>query len=698
MTVAMSLDRLAFRTTGMRRLVAAFDWGATPLGPVSDWSPELRSQVQLCLDSDHPMLLALGDDLVQIYNDGYVPILADKHPAALGQSAMVTWSEIRDFLAPAIAELRMGKSLRQTDFPLVLKRNGKFSERHYTFAYSPLRGSDGLMSGVLSVASDTSARVWNDRRAATLDRLAETARPYASNDEVWAGVREAFVRNRRDIAAAVLFAHRDGKPCEPIWSIGISARQELAQLRSQIVPSRSPRRQIKIRCPGGISAKRQIGKVGIALPVRTRKRDIVANLVVFPHDLVPMTRRLLGFYNDLRNACERSIEIAAANREEIIALRNELAEADIRYQFLFESLGEGVIYSATEGRAVEGERILAVNASCCRMLGYTNADLTGSVREKIFFDDDPLLAQALLQRERQGCFRGELRLRRADGAPLWVDLTSNLMTDESGRRQAVTIFRDATQRKELEQKAKHAERMEALGQLTGGVAHDFNNLLTVFLGGADELVKDSALGLYERELADTMKAAAERGHRLTGQLLAYARRQELRPRRIDVNRVIMDSAQLLRRLFTGSVGLRLDLERDLPCVKLDSGKFQTALLNLVANARDAMSAGGGDVRIVTAVLRLGESEQGLYAGLPGGRYVRVSVEDRGTGIPEDAMPRLFEPYFTTKPLGEGTGLGLPMVQGFMAQSGGDVRIESEWGKGTSVHLVLPALQNRSPET
>ena len=188
----MSLDRLAFRTTGMRRLVAAFDWGATPLGPVSDWSPELRSQVQLCLDSDHPMLLALGDDLVQIYNDGYVPILADKHPAALGQSAMVTWSEIRDFAAPAIAELRMGKSLRQTDFPLVLKRNGKFSERHYTFAYSPLRGSDGLMSGVLSVASDTSARVWNDRRAATLDRLAETARPYASNDEVWEGAREAL--------------------------------------------------------------------------------------------------------------------------------------------------------------------------------------------------------------------------------------------------------------------------------------------------------------------------------------------------------------------------------------------------------------------------------------------------------------------------------------------------------------------------
>lgn len=638
------------------------------------------------------MLLALGDDLVQIYNDGYVPILADKHPAALGQSAMVTWSEIRDFLAPAVAKIRRGNPLHQTDFPLVMRRNGKLSERHYTLAYSPLRCGDGSISGVLSVASDSSLRVRSERRAATLDRLAEAARPYASTDEVWEGVKLALVNNRRDVAAAVLFTHRDGRPCEPIWSIGMSARSEIARLRAQIISPASARRQIKILCPEGVSAKRQIGKVGITLPVRTRYRDVVANLVVFPHDLVPVTRRLLGFYNDLRNACERSLEIAAANREEIVSLRNELAEADIRYQFLFESLGEGVIYSATEGRAVESEKILAVNASCCRMLGYTNAELTGSAREKIFFDDDPLLPEALLQRERQGYFRGELKLRRADGAPLWVDLTSNLMTDESGRRQAVTIFRDATQRRELEEKARHAERMEALGQLTGGVAHDFNNLLTVFLGGADELVQGSSLGPYERELAETMKAAAERGHRLTGQLLAYARRQDLRPRRIDVNRVIVDSAQLLRHMFTGSVGLHLDLAKDLPCVKLDSGKFQTALLNLVANARDAMSAGAGDVRIVTANLRLGASEQGLYAGLPGGRYVRVSVEDNGTGIADDAMARLFEPYFTTKPLGEGTGLGLPMVQGFMAQSGGDVRIESEWGKGTSVHLVLPALR------
>ncbi|MBX3491667.1 MAG: PAS domain S-box protein [Parvibaculum sp.] len=688
----MLLDLIAFCPTKMRRLVAATDWGVTSLGPMRDWSPELRAQVQLCLDSEHPMLLALGDDLVQIYNDGYIPILADKHPAALGRPLMETWSEIEDFLTPAVEELRGGGTLSQTDFPLVMRRNGKLAELHFTFSFSPLRSGDGVTSGFLSVASNTSTRVWNERRAATLDRLAETARPNASPKEVWDGVRHALTSNTRDVAAAVLFAHRDGRPCEPIWSIGISARREVARLRAQVVRPGNPRRQIKILRPGGVSAKRQIGEIGIALPVRTRQQGVVATLVVFPHELVPVTRRLLGFYNGLRNACERSLEIAAANREEIIALRNELAEADIRYQFLFESLGEGVIYTTIEGRAAESERILAVNASGCRMLGYTNADLTGSAREKVLFDGDPLLSQALLQREKQGIFRGELKLRRADGAPLWADLTSNLMTDETGRRQAVTVFRDATQRREMEQKAKHTERLEALGQLTGGVAHDFNNLLTVFLGGADELVKDSALGPYERELAGTMKAAAERGHRLTGQLLAYARRQDLRPRRVDVNRVIVDSAPLLRRLFTGGMGLRLDLAKELPCVKLDSGKFQTALLNLVANARDAMPAAGGYVRIVTENLRLGASEQGLYAGLPGGRYVRVSVEDNGTGIAEDAMVRLFEPYFTTKPLGEGTGLGLPMVQGFMAQSGGDVRIESEWGKGTSVHLVLPALR------
>lgn len=686
----MLLDHLAFCTTKMRRLVAAFDWSATPLGPVRNWSPELRAQVQLCLDSEHPMLLALGDGLVQIYNDGYIPILADKHPAALGQPLFETWFEIGDFLKPAIAELRQRGVLSQTDFPLALKRNGKLSERHYTFSYSLLRDGNGSTCGFLSVASDTSMRVRNERRSATLDRLAGTARPHASPTEVWEGIRQALTHNPRDIAAAVLFARRDGRPCEPIWSIGISARREVARLRAQIVRPRNPRRQIKVLRPEGMSAKRQIGEVGIALPVRTRPGGVVADLVVFPHDLVPVTKRLLGFYSGLQNACERSLEIAAANREEIIALRNELAEADIRYQFLFESLGEGVIYTATEGRAVESEKILAVNASGCRMLGYTNAELTGSAREKIFFNGDPLLLQALLQRERQGFFRGELRLRRADGTPLWVDLTSNLMADESGRRQAVTIFRDATLRKELEQKAKHAERLEALGQLTGGVAHDFNNLLTVILGGADELVKDGTLGPYERELAGTMKSAAERGHMLTGQLLAYARRQDLRPRRTDVNRVIADAAPLLRRLLTGTVGLRLDLATDLPCVKLDSQKFQTALLNLVANARDAMPA-GGDVRIVTANLRLGARERGLFAGVPGGRYVRVSIVDSGTGIADEAAARVFEPFFTTKPLGKGTGLGLSMVQGFMVQSGGDVRIETEWGKGTSVHLVLPAL-------
>ncbi|MEX0839504.1 MAG: ATP-binding protein, partial [Parvibaculum sp.] len=631
------------------------------------------------------------DDLVQIYNDGYIPILADKHPVALGQTLMETWSEIGNFLTPAIARLRRAGTLSQTDFPLVMKRNGKLSERHYTFSYSLLRDGDGLTSGFLSVASDATTRVRNERRAATLDGLAVTARPYASANEVWEGVREALARNPRDVAAAVLFSHRDGRPCEPIWSIGISARREVVRLRAQLVRPKRLRRQTKMLRPEGMSAKRQIGEVGVALPVRTLQGGVVAHLVVFPHELVPVTKKLLGFYSGLQNACERALEIAAANREEIITLRNELAEADIRYQFLFESLGEGVIYTATEGRAAKSERILAVNASCCRMLGYTNVDLTGSAREKIFFDGDPLLPQALLQRERQGFFRGELKLRRADGVPLWVDLTSNLMVDESGRRQAVTIFRDATQRKDLEQKAKHAERLEALGQLTGGVAHDFNNLLTVILGGADELGKDGTLGPYERELADTIKSAAERGHMLTGQLLAYARRQDLRPRRTDINRVITDSAQLLRRLLAGGMCLGVDLEKDLPCVKLDSRKFQTALLNLVANARDAMPA-GGDVQIVTTNLRLGARERGLYAGLPGGHYVRVSVEDNGTGIADDAAARVFEPFFTTKPLGEGTGLGLSMVQGFMVQSGGDVRIESEWGKGTSVHLVLPALR------
>lgn len=686
----MTPDSIAFDPTKMRELVAAFDWASTSLGPIGNWSSQVRAQVQMCLDSEHPILIALGDNLVQIYNDGYVHILADKHPSALGRPAMETWPEIKDFLAPALAGVLKDKPLTQTDYPLLLNRHGRLAEYHYTFSYSALKGSDGRVCGVMSIASDTSANVRTARRIATLDRIAETARPDASPSELWEGIRQALLKNGRDIAGAALFAHRGGKPHSISWLIGFSTARELGSLRSQIAHSLASRRQIKIRRPKQSTAELQIGDVGIALPLRAHNRRIIATLILFPHKFVPVTRRLTGFYNDLRHSCERSLEIATANREEINALRNELAEVDIRYQLLFESLGEGVICSATEGRSVESEKILAVNESCCRMLGYTNAELTGSARERIFFPDDPMLEAALLQRESFGVFRGELKLRRADGSPMWVDLTSNLMTSDAGRRQAVTIFRDATERKELERNAKLAERLEALGQLTGGVAHDFNNLLTVILGGADELTHNESLGRYERTLASLMKSAAERGQKLTGQLLAYARRQELRPRKIDINHAIENTVPLLQRLLTNNTLLKLDLGKELCFVKLDSRQFQAAMLNLVANARDAMPS-GGEVRIATRDVQIGAGDKNLYAGLLSGRYIDVSVEDSGTGIPEEAITRVFEPFFTTKPVGEGTGLGLSMVQGFVVQSGGDVRIETEMGKGTSIHLIFPAM-------
>lgn len=686
----MNLDNVAFNVTKMRRLVAVFDWENTTLGAIRTWPTEIRTQVQLCLDSDQPMMLALGDEHIQIYNDKYIPILGEKHPSALGQRVTETWAEIGDFLEPSIAQVLRGKTLSQVNFPLVIKQKRKLSERYFTFSYSPLRNSSGLSSGILSVASDTTSQVNAERRAATLAKIVRRVSPERKTAEVWQSIRDALVENRRDAFSAVLFSIEDDMPGSPIWSIGISANRELADLRSQIARATGQRRQIKIRRPAHISKKRRIGEIGIALPIRSRERRMAAYLVIFPHDLVSLTRGLLRFYNDISTATERALEIASVHREELSALRKELVKADVRYKFLFESLGEGVIYSGTTSEDAKYETILAVNSSGCRMLGFTSDELVGHTRQKFIFPNDQVLQRALKQRAKEGFFRGEIKFKRANGTPLWVDVTSNILFEETGEHQAITIFRDASRRREMEEKAKHAERLEALGQLTGGVAHDFNNLLTAILGGADELTREKSLGAYEKELASTIKSAAERGHLLTGQLLAYARRQNLRSRMININRIVANTAPLLQHFLTGSAELQLHLEEKLPRVRLDSQKLQAALLNLTGNARDAMPI-GGEVKIITARLEIGKGDKGLYEGLQPGEYVRLSVQDNGTGIAADAIPKIFEPFFTTKPPGEGTGLGLSMVQGFIAQSGGEIRVETAWGKGTSIHLILPAL-------
>ncbi|CAN5881646.1 hypothetical protein BH11PSE1_BH11PSE1_28830 [soil metagenome] len=307
----------------------------------------------------------------------------------------------------------------------------------------------------------------------------------------------------------------------------------------------------------------------------------------------------------------------------------------------------------------------------------------------------------------------EHRLRRHDGVWRWFNARASAIREEDGsirrwfgsssdvteiveaRRHLEERVAERTRELEasLEERARaeaalaQAHRLETVGRLTGGVAHDFNNLLTVVIGGLDMILKNPADTARVKRLSEAALAAGRRGERLTRQLLAFSRRQELKLEVVDVGALIEQVEPLVRRAVGGSIDLTVDCEAGVGATRLDPAQFEAALLNLVVNAADAVE-GHGRIEVFTRRLTLGE---GQVSGATPGDYVAVSVADTGGGMTPEVMQRAFEPFFTTKEVGKGTGLGLAQVYGFMSQCGGAVAIDSRPGEGTTVTLYVPAV-------
>ncbi len=261
-----------------------------------------------------------------------------------------------------------------------------------------------------------------------------------------------------------------------------------------------------------------------------------------------------------------------------------------------------------------------------------------------------------------------------------------LMTVLNGAAESLERQRDAIA--DLNQKLQQSQKMEAIGQLTGGVAHDFNNLLTVILGNAEMLVEQLEDRPELLALAETMMRATERGASLTRSLLAFARRQPLEPRSIDVNQLLLQMENLLHRALGEHIECRFVLGRETRPAMIDPAQLEAAILNLALNARDAMP-GGGRLTVETASVHLDEVYAERNDDVEPGDYVMVAVADSGTGMSKEVLAHAIEPFFTTKDVGKGTGLGLSMVYGFVKQTGGHIKIYSEVGEGTSVKLYLP---------
>lgn len=336
--------------------------------------------------------------------------------------------------------------------------------------------------------------------------------------------------------------------------------------------------------------------------------------------------------------------------------------------------------------------IESVNPAATRLFGYDAAELTGGnvnilMPPPFSAEHDGYIRRHLSTGERRIIGIGrEVAGRKKDGSVFPMHLSVSRL-EIGGATFFSGIIHDLTDRKAAEAALVHARKMEAVGQLTGGVAHDFNNLLTVVTGNLELL----AMQLTDRgqcELLREAQEAAGMGARLTERLLAFARRSHLEPEVVDMNGLALGLTDLLHRTLGGMVELSTALSPELWMTRADPSQVENMIVNLAVNARDAMP-GGGELALETGNAVIDGSHAANEAGLTPGEYVRLSISDTGQGMPDAVIERAFEPFFTTKEGGRGTGLGLSMVYGFARQSGGHATIRSEVGRGTTVNVYLP---------
>jgi PAS domain S-box-containing protein len=330
----------------------------------------------------------------------------------------------------------------------------------------------------------------------------------------------------------------------------------------------------------------------------------------------------------------------------------------------------------------------------CRIFGFENdepfQDVRAFLRRHVHADDrlraDRARAKLL---DEGGSDEIEVRYLRPDGRERILLIRRRALRTAAGQvTKIVGTIQDVTELKRLEEQFRQAQKMEAVGQLAGGVAHDFNNLLTVINGSSELAFHRMSRDDPSRELIAEVIKAGDRAASLTRQLLAFSRKQVLQPQVLDVNVLLGELSKLLLRLIGEDVGLRLEAGAALGRVKVDPGQFEQAVINLAVNARDAMP-GGGRLTIETRNAELTEADAGQHPEARPGRYVLVAVSDTGHGMDAATRARIFEPFFTTKAPGRGTGLGLAMVYGFVKQSGGHVEVDSEVGSGTTFRVYLP---------
>lgn len=670
--------------------IRAMDWSTTSLGAPQRWPQSLRSALSICLNSSHPTAIYWGPEHLLLYNDAWAPIPADRHPWALGRPGAIVWSDIWEVVGPQFARaFETGEGTSTFDQMLPMIRDGVPQETYWNYSLSPIRGEDGSIVGIFNQGHETTDRVLGERRsAADLDRLNDMFDQAPGFMALLRGPEHRF--ELTNPAYRQLIGHRD--------VLGKTVREALPDLEGQ----------------GFFEILDQVFESGKAFVAEGLAVDLQH------HPGAPTERRFVDLvYQPIVDDAGKVSGIFAQGSDVTARI---LAEADLReseaqFRRLIEHAPDKMWVSQPDG---------AIAYSNAAWRSYTGQSVTPSGlewTEAFHADDRAALAETRrrsveagigytvecrIRRQEDGLWRWHMcrvaPVKRGDDISAWVGMAADVHDLRETQDELASLNRTLESRviertealASAHEQLRQSQKMEAIGQLTGGLAHDLNNMLTVVSGNLDlarrNVGREDTLRL-SRSIEHAIKGA-ESAAALTKRLLAFARRQPLAPRILDAGQLVRDMTDLLRRALGERIALSVHVDDDLPPIHVDGNALENAILNLAVNARDAM-ADGGELSLALEQ-RVLERPEARALDVSPGTYVEVSVRDTGDGMPADVLARAFDPFFTTKEQGKGTGLGLSMVYGFVKQSLGSVAIESTEGVGTTVRLLFP--QSDRPST
>ena len=459
-------------------------------------------------------------------------------------------------------------------------------------------------------------------------------------------------------------------------------------------------------CPMAIALKEDRPIRGIGA-IAERPDGTRVHFMPYPTPLHDSSGALVGAVNMLvditaRKNAEEALERLNATlqqrvderTQQVVRTFTKLNESEHRFRLLVEGVIDYAIFMLDPHGFVTNW-----NRGAERIKGYSANEIVGQHFSRFYTEEDRVggvPARALDTAISTGRYEAEGWRVRKDGSTFWASVVLDTIRDENGELLGFAkVTRDLTERRAAEEQLRQAQKMEMVGQLTGGVAHDFNNLLTAIMGNLEMLATILPAEERARRYLDGALRATERGSRLTEHMLAFSRRQEIRPEIVNLNDLLRDIVMLCQRIVGEDLEIVLHLQDALWLTRTDAAQFEAAVLNLSANARDAMDGSGrraGCLTIATENVAIGGVEG---SDLPAGDYVVFSISDTGCGMSAAVLERAFEPFYTTKEVGKGTGLGLSQVYGFAKQSGGSARIESMPGRGTTVRIYLPRIEGKS---